>query len=782
MSRLVGSDKVNFSQAHLNKQLIRFIELDRGERLPASERRVIEYGCCHGYSIVYSYMRAVGKSKWWFDALAKLSAWYGDRDSLKLHVRLMDAERGAYPTLQQLFRRMVDYVLSAQLGNGDTAHFVDATEQLAYLQPSQDKFACVTQTIKYQYYQEPCCWTAHDLDAFLQIGAFSQCAVYVMTSRNHAVSVCFDTDEQQWFLYDCNDKDYVRMFPTSQQLRAHIFLTYGNRVAFQVATWRDSAVIELQQLEVPARSDAQLMRWLDRARSYELVDAWVGKPEIRRFLQRRLRQNDIEIAEFILRSDCSGAMALQARFGVSSVYESLWNIAFLHFRVEGGSDLQPWLERISANSLALLCVKDKPRFDELVCLASEKIALNKAITRAVDDLICLVESGVQSGFVSANHIALMQALCADSTPNVLMQRVTSKFRLLLKNDFRRVIALWKALACDDSALLIIRYLLKKDAIDLIKLKYDFEFDDDSYVREFLSQLASGFETTNDLMASAKHWCSPYLNELTVMRIMQEHNISMALGSDHWFVCELLFVVDFGDTEQSIQALQHLVAKKPGVFVKHMFEKVVQISDPGWGHTLMLRRIDSLMLRMVDGEIYRVGLDDIIKAMLEHAPLECMTWFCDMSKGTYSARAYDPRIQKLVYVNYNKVAQLLDVVVHEVKLFLSRADMLSLLSLDQLLDFSGGLMSGISGHYAPFHLRGMSNSWRMQLLGNIKSELLVRVTQGKINKDDGDLIRVLGFQRSRFGRLFFKKTHSLDCLASNAELSSDSLMDQVPTVM
>ena len=77
--------KPTLNQTHLIEQIIAFMELDCGptQTLSASQKTSLRTGCCHGFSLVFSYMEAIGKSAWWLECLELLSTWNGQAESLQ---------------------------------------------------------------------------------------------------------------------------------------------------------------------------------------------------------------------------------------------------------------------------------------------------------------------------------------------------------------------------------------------------------------------------------------------------------------------------------------------------------------------------------------------------------------------------------------------------------------------------------------------------------------------------------------------------------------------------
>ena len=88
----------DINQTHLIQQIIRFMQLYASQTggISINEREQLIRGCCHGFSLVYSYMFAIGKLDWWLDCLQVLSTWTGSNDELNQAIKYEGEESVFY--------------------------------------------------------------------------------------------------------------------------------------------------------------------------------------------------------------------------------------------------------------------------------------------------------------------------------------------------------------------------------------------------------------------------------------------------------------------------------------------------------------------------------------------------------------------------------------------------------------------------------------------------------------------------------------------------------------
>lgn len=195
-------------QEHLNEQIIQYVFLKRPSggitdialESDNTQTSKVRQGLCYGYCVIYSLMTSNNELGWWRSALAYVSQWKGDADSLAQLTDLSINPEGPPLTLEQLFEYVASNLL---LYSG--LEMVPEVTQSNLLTPT-GVFQQNNESIKKRYEAQGVL-IASEWDIFLkELSQLSTDSYVIEISHNwHSTTIRYDRDLNQWYYYDPND-------------------------------------------------------------------------------------------------------------------------------------------------------------------------------------------------------------------------------------------------------------------------------------------------------------------------------------------------------------------------------------------------------------------------------------------------------------------------------------------------------------------------------------------------------------------------------------------------
>ena len=259
----------DINQTHLIQQIIRFMQMDASQTggISINEREQLIRGCCHGFSLVYSYMFAIGKLDWWLDCLQVLSTWTGSNDELNQVVHLSGANNKNGETQRQIITRIIHYVRFHQVTSSMIPEFnhmkqvklTDQRTELGAIRFESDSHQNTLQQLASGYF------TRKDLTDLLQEQLFNiPCMLLASVHQNlkssaHSVSIMFDRSTNQWMLYDSNAHQGAIAFNHKSKLCDHLISNYTANIQLQYIALDNNAIAHSQQQQF-AKTYQQICR------------------------------------------------------------------------------------------------------------------------------------------------------------------------------------------------------------------------------------------------------------------------------------------------------------------------------------------------------------------------------------------------------------------------------------------------------------------------------------------------------------------------------------------
>lgn len=758
---------INFSQRHLNKNLIRFIENDRGSKLTTKERMAIERGCCHGYSVVHAYMHVTNNARWWKDALVALSGWDGSEPELLKRVVLTDADAGAPPLLKAILRRVADYVLSMQNGIFDTSYTSDFYKQGESQMPGRDCFRFKDELIKKLYYREEHDWTKEKLATFFDKDVFSQPAMFILSCPKHSVSIYFNKENEKWVLYDSNSSGYTTFFESSADLARAVVEKYGKNLMLFASTFSNNSTVDFQLNKV-IKSKANLERVL-KGNDWNAIMKCIVFDQRAVGIFNALVQQCVGYDKSLLKADRRGNAVLSIKRKVNgiekSLFECLWKEAL---------DSNKLYELVSSDSLSLLQQQDKAMFGELLQRCRyQQVLLNKVaqVIKRIGTVIKAATIGDSSRSCSSNaalFLELSKVDCLSSVHTNVCKQVASGIENL-----HDLYLLWAAFGRDEHAVLLIKKVIETAGLDVNSLVVT---DDCKNVSDFDGFVgdAVGLFSVKKLIEVVKEAGvkSSELKGQAVNMIMIGYNLSKSMGSVVWIEKELQFLLDFAQPSQISVVYEDLLASDPLLFARLMFEDIAERNADPY-KCFHVKRLDSLLLYMMNDGAKDDPLD--LKAaftvLAELQPKALVAWVCKLGLSAFDSNAYDGYQSCWKEYSMSDLAKLLDPVVSDLKTALLDGDNYDQLQQSELISLGQCLLSGITGTYAPVRFAGMGNAWRMQVLGIVKQGLVANINSTGRAPTVSER-KILQYQRMIVGRLFGGKTSSEKRLLKPVPVAQD----------
>ncbi len=231
----------NLNQSHLINQIIAFIELDSNPNNPLkpTQRHTLQAGCCHGLSLVFSYMCAIEKSQWWLECLETLSSWNGKDPELQYKKHLSQSESSNGESVYHIITRIIHYVLFHQVTSSGIPEF-NQTRQVQLTNPNSQSIQFESQT--HQLEQQSVAsgyFSENDLDQLLLESAFN--VPSIMTASIHAkgnpcahtIALHYIQGNNTWALYDPNSPDGALNFTKKSDLIHHMIHRYTANIRLE---------------------------------------------------------------------------------------------------------------------------------------------------------------------------------------------------------------------------------------------------------------------------------------------------------------------------------------------------------------------------------------------------------------------------------------------------------------------------------------------------------------------------------------------------------------------
>lgn len=225
-----------------------------------SAEKLIEFiedptgGCCLGFSEAYSYMASpsVNKSNWWNELLEEISQWNGLAESLYKIKRLIQSESRNGETLDHLFDRAINYVVSLQ-------GFIPSNHSIGLFSSVLGNITKKVDMIG--YFEEK------HLDILLDPALFKQDGLKTINSVRwpvgHTCAIWYA--DNAWFFYNPNDPCGLIRISNKQEFIEHIIDTLSNNLTITVKTWsKNSSITETLKHKYKALLQKDALKLLDR--------------------------------------------------------------------------------------------------------------------------------------------------------------------------------------------------------------------------------------------------------------------------------------------------------------------------------------------------------------------------------------------------------------------------------------------------------------------------------------------------------------------------------------
>ena len=245
----------NLNQTHLIQQIIAFMQLDCGsnQTLSTSQKASLRAGCCHGFSLVFSYMEAIGKSAWWLECLEILSTWDGQAESLQQIKHLSQSRSPKGESVHSILTRLIHYVLFHQVTSSSIPTF-SRLKQVELTNPEShsihfesDECKIEARSVASGYFQEK------QLEDLLQEEAFRTPSMMIATiqakskSTAHTISIHYSTVDKHWVLYDSNSLDGARIFSNKHALIQQLIHRYTPNIRLEYLSLNQSQTAKAAQ-------------------------------------------------------------------------------------------------------------------------------------------------------------------------------------------------------------------------------------------------------------------------------------------------------------------------------------------------------------------------------------------------------------------------------------------------------------------------------------------------------------------------------------------------------
>ncbi len=245
----------NLKQTHLIEQIIAFMELDCGpnQTLSTSQKASLRAGCCHGFSLVFSYMEAIGKSAWWLECLETLSTWNGQPETLQQIKFLSQSRSPKGELVHSILTRVIHYILFHQVTSSSIPTF-SQVKQVELTNPTShsvhfesDECKIEARSVASGYFHEK------QLDDLLQEDAFNTPSMMIATiqaksqSNAHTISIHYSKTDKHWILYDSNSLDGAQIFANKQVLIQHLIHHYTPNIRLEYLSLNESQAAKTAQ-------------------------------------------------------------------------------------------------------------------------------------------------------------------------------------------------------------------------------------------------------------------------------------------------------------------------------------------------------------------------------------------------------------------------------------------------------------------------------------------------------------------------------------------------------
>ena len=221
-------------------------------QVPQAEQisKMLNSGACFGLSVCHAAMNLIGRLPWYEAALVALAEWDGEQSSLNNEILLPMADGNRPVKLGYLFFRIFNYIVFEH-----NARFLFPTFiQQDVLNPAKALFKILDQNDHAYFIQHR--ETVAGYFSELQLGnylreSFMKNAMCILGNGEHAISLSYHSDSNQWWLYNANydNKSIHQVFLTRHEALNEVIRILGNSINIQLAYLTKPAVLNVYAKE-----------------------------------------------------------------------------------------------------------------------------------------------------------------------------------------------------------------------------------------------------------------------------------------------------------------------------------------------------------------------------------------------------------------------------------------------------------------------------------------------------------------------------------------------------
>ena len=241
----------NISQTQLIKKFSQFMALQaQNNPIPRdtdSFYNQLKDGLCHGFSLTYSYMVAIGKEQWWNECLEHLARWQGTEMELNIPLSLAQANSKKTVLLSELFTRAINYIQFHQVDSCDIPFFNEQMQYDLTNPQNQESVSFEAHEKKLQkqhtaggyFSQEALC-------SLIQEDYFKTPCLFLVSIQPpekrdaHTIALYYQSSDKVWCIYDPNRREGIREFPSKKAVTSHILSQYTPNLQLLYATLDNS--------------------------------------------------------------------------------------------------------------------------------------------------------------------------------------------------------------------------------------------------------------------------------------------------------------------------------------------------------------------------------------------------------------------------------------------------------------------------------------------------------------------------------------------------------------
>ena len=231
------------SQDAILKKLAEFIEVTQsGNESSEILGFLLGDGCCTGFSMCFGSMLLSGNLDWWEAALHSILAWKNNKYELDQLIQLPGAQNNARIPLREIFRRVVNYIISHQKNtNKYIKNFYTTSDNKNTDMGADLEILTKHGLVKPKTYHEIAGYfPSSDLKDLINPAAIEN-SVCLISNTKHTIFCTYQPG--MWLIYDPNydhaGRHIYKCFRNQSEFVTEVIRILGNSLAFKTAHYTE---------------------------------------------------------------------------------------------------------------------------------------------------------------------------------------------------------------------------------------------------------------------------------------------------------------------------------------------------------------------------------------------------------------------------------------------------------------------------------------------------------------------------------------------------------------